>query len=122
MLEEEEEEEEEVCLMLKKKMQFLALSSSVCRQQFVLMVCVLNHSYDTMVKVGRPESVPFLRYFWYCNVLRICNMWATPTYRVYHLYDESKLKEQTACVCKTKLLSPSMTNRELNANYNTHAS
>ena len=40
-----------------------------------------------MVKVRSLDSVPFLRYSWFCNVLRICNVRAIPTYRVYRLYD-----------------------------------
>ena len=33
------------------------------------------------------ETVPFLRYFSFCNVLRICNIRAIPPYRVYRLDD-----------------------------------
>ena len=40
-----------------------------------------------MVKVRSLESVPFPRYLCLCNVLRICNIRAIPTYRVYRLYD-----------------------------------
>ena len=40
-----------------------------------------------MVKVRSLESVPFSRYLCLCNVLRICNIRAIPTYRVYRLYD-----------------------------------
>ena len=40
-----------------------------------------------MALVRSLESVPFSRYFWFCNVLGICNTQAIPTYRVYRLYD-----------------------------------
>ena len=40
-----------------------------------------------MVKVRSVESVLFSRYLCLCNVLRICNIRAIPTYRVYRLYD-----------------------------------
>ena len=39
-----------------------------------------------MVKVRSLESVLFSRYFCFSNVLRICNIQAIPTYRVYRLY------------------------------------
>ena len=41
-----------------------------------------------MVKVRRPETAPFLRYFRFCNVLRLWSVRAIPTYRVYRLYDK----------------------------------
>ena len=40
-----------------------------------------------MVKVRSLERVQFSRYLCLCNVLRICNIRAIPTYRVYRLYD-----------------------------------
>ena len=40
-----------------------------------------------MVKVRRPETAPFSRYFRFCNVLRLWSVRAIPTYRVYRLYD-----------------------------------
>ena len=36
-----------------------------------------------MVKVRSLESVPFSRYLRLCNVLRICDVRAIPTYKVY---------------------------------------
>ena len=66
-------------------MQFLAIAGSVCRQQFVgAMVGVLD--VKSLVEHDG-ESVPFSRYFCFCNVLHICNTQAIPTYRVYRLYD-----------------------------------
>ena len=40
-----------------------------------------------VVKVRSCETIPFLRYFCFCNALHICNIRATPTYRVYRLND-----------------------------------
>ena len=42
-----------------------------------------------MVKVRRPETVQFSRYFHFCNVLRLWSVRAIPTYRVYWLYDST---------------------------------
>ena len=64
----------------------------VCRQQFVgVTVGVLDVKslIEHDGKVRSVESVLFLRYFHFCNVLCIlCNIRAIPTYRVYRLYDK----------------------------------
>ena len=42
-----------------------------------------------MVKVRSSGTVPFSRYFRFCNVLRLWNVRVIPTYRVHRLYDIS---------------------------------
>ena len=44
-----------------------------------------------MAKVRSLENVQFSRYLCLCNVLRICNIRAIPTYRVYRLYDSTSV-------------------------------
>ena len=39
-----------------------------------------------VVKVRSHESVPFSRYFHFCNALRLWSVRPIPTYRVYRLY------------------------------------
>ena len=50
-----------------------------------------------MVKVRSVESVLFSRYLCLCNVLRICNIRAIPSYRVYRLYDMKDLDQIERC-------------------------
>ena len=68
-----------------EKMQFSAPPSSVYKRQF-LLVTVGDLDVKSLVE-HNGESVPFSRYLCLCNVLRICNIRAIPTYRVYRLYD-----------------------------------
>ena len=41
-----------------------------------------------LLKVRSLESVRFLSYLHFCNVLYIWSVWVIPTYRVYQLYDK----------------------------------
>ena len=56
-----------------------------------------------MVKIRSLESVPFSRYFCLCNVLRICNIRAIPTYRVYRLYDSMHLSVSYGTITQTEI-------------------
>ena len=56
---------------------WLARLGSVCKRQFLILD----------LKSVAEQSVQFSRYLCLCHVLRICNIRAIPTYRVYRLYD-----------------------------------
>ena len=81
--EEEEEEEEE-----EGENTILAHAGSI-RKQVGVTVGVLG--VKSLIEHDGEGSVPFSRYFQFCNVSCICNIRAIPTYRVYRLYDAAEL-------------------------------